>query len=91
MLQSILHRNGNHHQRIYRLEFVLLGVDDKEAVEKGKKFYASIHDKLCMNISIEEAEMIEVSSYLYHDEEICLANVIMEASHKLDNVNCDNG
>lgn len=71
-------------------EFVLLGVDDKEAVEKVKEFYASIHDKPVYECSIEEAEMIKVSYNTYITMKICLANVIMEASHKLDNVNCDN-
>ncbi len=71
-------------------EFVLLGVDDKEAVETVKDFYATIHDRPVYECSIEEAEMIKVSYNTYITMKINLANVIMEAAHKLDNVNCDN-
>lgn len=71
-------------------EFVLLGVDDKEAVERVKAFYATIHDRPVYECSIEEAEMIKVSYNTYITMKINLANVIMEAAHKLDNVNCDN-
>ena len=71
-------------------EFVLLGVDDKEAVETVKNFYATIHDRPVYECSIEEAEMIKVSYNTYITMKINLANVIMEAAHKLDNVNCDN-
>lgn len=71
-------------------EFVLLGVDDKEAVETVKSFYATIHDRPVYECSIEEAEMIKVSYNTYITMKINLANVIMEAAHKLDNVNCDN-
>ena len=71
-------------------EFVLLGVDDKEAVEKVKDFYSTIHDRPVYECSIEEAEMIKVSYNTYITMKINLANVIMEAAHKLDNVNCDN-
>ena len=71
-------------------EFVLLGVDDKEAVETVKSFYATIHDRPVYECSIEEAEMIKVSYNTYITMKINLANVIMEAAHKLDNVNCAN-
>ena len=71
-------------------EFVLLGIDDKEALDTVKDFYATIHDKPVYECSIEEAEMIKVSYNTYITMKICLANVIMEAAHKLDNVNCDN-
>lgn len=71
-------------------EFVLLGVDDKEAVETVKSFYATMHDRPVYECSIEEAEMIKVSYNTYITMKINLANVIMEAAHKLDNVNCDN-
>jgi len=71
-------------------EFVLLGIDDKEALDTVKDFYATIHDRPVYECSIEEAEMIKVSYNTYITMKICLANVIMEAAHKLDNVNCDN-
>jgi UDPglucose 6-dehydrogenase len=65
-------------------------VDDKDAYEAAKEFYATIHDKPVYECTIEEAEMIKVSYNTYITMKINLANVIMEASHKLDNVNCDN-
>ena len=71
-------------------EFVLFGVDDKDAYEAAKEFYATIHDKPVYECTIEEAEMIKVSYNTYITMKINLANVIMEVSHKLDNVNCDN-
>jgi len=71
-------------------EFVLFGVDDKDAYEAAKEFYATIHDRPVYECTIEEAEMIKVSYNTYITMKINLANVIMEASHKLDNVNCDN-
>jgi UDPglucose 6-dehydrogenase len=71
-------------------EFVLFGMDDEAAYNKAKEFYATIHDKPVYKCSIEEAEMIKVTYNTYITMKICLANVVMEASHKLDNVNCDN-
>jgi len=71
-------------------EFVLLGVDDKEAVNSVKSFYSTIHNKPIYECSIEEAEMIKVTYNTYITMKINLANVVMEASHKLKNVNCDN-
>jgi len=71
-------------------EFVLFGVDDKDAYSVAKEFYATIHDRPVYECTIEEAEMIKVSYNTYITMKISLANVIMEVSHKLDNVNCDN-
>jgi|TARA_R110002020_G_scaffold221133_1_gene429141 UDPglucose 6-dehydrogenase len=71
-------------------EFVLFGVDDADAYSAAKDFYKTIHDKPVYECTIEEAEMIKVSYNTYITMKINLANVIMEASHKLDNVNCDN-
>ena len=71
-------------------EFVLFGVDDENAYEIASKFYSSIHNKQVYKCSIEEAEMIKVTYNTYITMKICLANVVMEMSHKLDNINCDN-
>ena len=71
-------------------EFVLFGVDDEDAYIKASELYATIHDKPVYKCTIEEAEMIKVTYNTYITMKICLANVVMEASHKLDNVNCDN-
>ena len=71
-------------------EFVLFGLDDEIAYEKAKEFYSTLHDKPIYKCTIEEAEMIKVTYNTYITMKICLANVVMEASHKLDNINCDN-
>lgn len=71
-------------------EFVLFGVDDEDAYNKAREFYSTLHDKPIYKCTIEEAEMIKVTYNTYITMKICLANVVMEASHKLDNINCDN-
>ena len=71
-------------------EFVLFGVEDEEAFKEAKEFYSTIHNRPIYKCSIEEAEMIKVTYNTYITMKICLANLIMEASHKLDNINCDN-
>ena len=71
-------------------EFILFGVDDNEAYIKTKKFYSTLHNKSVFKCTIEEAEMIKVTYNTYITMKICLANTVMELSHKLDNINCDN-
>ena len=71
-------------------EFVLFGMDDQKAYEKAKELYSTIHNKPIYKCTIEEAEMIKVTYNTYITMKICLANVVMEAAHKLENVNCDN-
>lgn len=71
-------------------EFVLFGVDDELAYEVASEFYSSLHNKPVYKCTIEEAEMIKVTYNTFITMKICLANVVMEASHKLDNINCDN-
>jgi UDPglucose 6-dehydrogenase len=71
-------------------EFVLFGVDDEKAFKTVSDFYSSLHDKPIYKCTIEEAEMIKVSYNTYITMKICLANTIMELSHKLNNINCDN-
>jgi len=71
-------------------EFVLFGMDDEKAYDVAKQFYSTIHAKPIYKCTIEEAEMIKVSYNTYITMKICLANTIMEVSHKMDNINCDN-
>jgi UDPglucose 6-dehydrogenase len=71
-------------------EFVLFGVDDTEAFEKAKNFYSTIHDRPIYECTIQEAEMIKVTYNTFITMKICFVNTVMELSHKLDNVNCDN-
>jgi UDPglucose 6-dehydrogenase len=71
-------------------EFVLFGVDDENAYNVVTNFYSTLHNKPIYKCTIEEAEMIKVSYNTYITMKICLANTIMELSHKLNNINCDN-
>lgn len=71
-------------------EFVLFGKDDEDAYEMAKEFYSTIHDKPVYGCTIEEAEMIKVTYNTYITMKICLANVVMEVAHKMDNIDCDN-
>jgi UDPglucose 6-dehydrogenase len=71
-------------------EFILFGVDDFDAYLKAKEFYSTLHDKPVFKCTIEEAEMIKVTYNTYITMKICLANTVMELSHKLENINCDN-
>jgi len=71
-------------------EFVLFGVDDDSAYLKAKEFYSTLHDRPVYKCTIEEAEMIKVTYNTYITMKVCLANTVMELSHKLENINCDN-
>jgi UDPglucose 6-dehydrogenase len=71
-------------------EFVLFGVDDQMAYEKTKEFYSTLHQRPLYKCTIEEAEMIKVTYNTYITMKICLANTVMEMSHKLSNIDCDN-
>lgn len=71
-------------------EFVLFGHDDNLAYEITKDFYSTVHRKPVYKCTIEEAELIKVTYNTYITMKICLANVVMELSHKMDNINCDN-
>lgn len=57
-------------------EFVLLGVDDKIAVDKVKEFYRSIHSKPVIEMSIESAELTKVAYNLFITMKINYANTI---------------
>jgi UDPglucose 6-dehydrogenase len=71
-------------------EFVLFGVEDQSAFELVEDFYATLHDKPIYQCTVEEAELIKVTYNTFITMKICLANLVMEISHKLDNIDCDN-
>jgi len=71
-------------------EFVLFGYEDEKAYDVARKFYSTIHDRPIYKCTVEEAEMIKVTYNTFITMKICLANVVMEMSHKLENINCDN-
>lgn len=64
-------------------EFVLFGVDDKQAVATAKAFYRTIHDKPFYETSIKAAELIKVAYNTYIGQKIVFANNLMEICHKL--------
>jgi UDPglucose 6-dehydrogenase len=70
-------------------EFVLMGVDDKEAASTLKEFYSTLHSKDVFECSINEAELIKVSYNTFITMKICLANTVTELSHKLTNIDSD--
>jgi len=70
-------------------EFILFGVEDEQAYQKTVSFYRSIIDAPIYRCTLEEAELIKVTYNTFITMKICLANTVMEVSHKLDNVNCD--
>ena len=71
-------------------EFILFGVDDENAYNVSKEFYSTLHNKPVYKCTIEEAEMIKVTYNTYITMKICLANTVMELSHKMENIDCDN-
>ena len=70
-------------------EFVLFGTLNKEATQKAKQLYRTIHDKPFYETSIENAELIKVAYNTYISMKICFANVLMETSHKVEGCNVD--
>lgn len=71
-------------------EFVLMGIDDKDAAEKLKLFYKTLHNTEVFECTLDEAELIKVSYNTFITMKICLANTVAEMSHKLNNINSDN-
>ena len=71
-------------------EFVLMGIDDKDAADKLKSFYKTLHNKEVFECTLDEAELIKVSYNTFITMKICLANTVAEMSHKLNNINSDN-
>lgn len=71
-------------------EFVLMGIDDKDAADKLKSFYKTLHNKEVFECTLDEAELIKVSYNTFITMKICLANTVAEMSHKLKNINSDN-
>jgi UDPglucose 6-dehydrogenase len=70
-------------------EFVLFGVRDKEAIQKAKAFYRTLHDKPFYETSIENAELIKVAYNTYISMKICFANTLMEICHKTPGCHVD--
>src|SRR6056300_93827 len=70
-------------------EIVLFGVEDKEAAEKAKSFYRTLHHQPFYETTIENAELIKVCYNTFISSKISIVNTIMEMCHKLPNTNVD--
>jgi len=64
-------------------EYVLFGVDDREAAEKAEAFYKTLHDKPFYNTAIKNAELIKVAYNTFIGMKIAYANTMMEICHKI--------
>jgi len=64
-------------------EFILFGVDDKEALVTAKEFYRTITDKPFFETSIKNAELIKVLYNTFIGMKIVFANTAMEICHKI--------
>jgi UDPglucose 6-dehydrogenase len=69
-------------------EFVLLGIDDREAAEVIEKFYRTITDAPIYKCSIKEAECIKVFYNTFISTKIAFANTVMEICEKIG-ADCD--
>ena len=70
-------------------EFVLFGVDNKDAVEKVKEFYRTITDAPFYETDIVNAELIKVAYNTFIGMKIVFANTLMEICHKINGADID--
>lgn len=63
-------------------EFILFGVDDKEALMRAKEFYRTITSAPVYETSIRNAELIKVAYNTFIGMKIVFANTIMEICQK---------
>jgi UDPglucose 6-dehydrogenase len=72
-----------------RPEFVLFGVEDKEAANRAEAFYRTIHDAPFYRTSLENAEMIKVLYNTFISTKIAFANTAMELCHRMPGTDVD--
>lgn len=65
-------------------EFVLLGVQDNDALIKIKQFYSTIHNAPIFQTDVASAELAKVAYNTYISMKICFINTMMEICHKTD-------
>lgn len=63
-------------------EFVLFGVDDKNAADVVEKFYKTLHNRPFYRTSIKNAELIKVGYNTFISTKISFINTLMEVCHK---------
>jgi UDPglucose 6-dehydrogenase len=64
-------------------EFILLGVDDKQAAEKVKNLYSTLHNKKVFETTVKNAELVKVAYNTFIGMKIVYANTMMEICHKI--------
>jgi UDPglucose 6-dehydrogenase len=64
-------------------EFILLGVDDKQAAEKVKDLYSTLHNKKVFETTVKNAELVKVAYNTFIGMKIVYANTMMEICHKI--------
>lgn len=71
-----------------RPEFVLLGSDDRAALDQVAALYATVHDRTVHAVSIESAELLKVAYNCFISTKIVFANMVMEICEKTG-ADCD--
>lgn len=69
-------------------EFVLLGSDDRAALDQVADLYATVHDRPVHAVSIESAELLKVAYNCFISMKIVFANMVMEICEKTG-ADCD--
>lgn len=75
-------------QDFLRPEFVLLGSDDRVALDRVAGVYGTVHDRPVHAVSIESAELLKVAYNCFISMKIVYANMLMEICHKTG-ADCD--
>lgn len=70
-------------------EFVLFGVENKDAAAKAKAFYRTLHNRPFYETTIENAELIKVAYNTYITTKVCVANTLMEICHRIPGCDVD--
>lgn len=64
-------------------EFVLVGVEDRDAAELLAKFYATVHDAPVHETDVRTAELTKVAYNTVISTKVAFANAMMEICHKV--------
>lgn len=70
-------------------EFVLLGGDDPDALDRVGEFYATIHDRPNFRTSVENAEIVKVVYNTFISTKIAFANTVMELCDRMPGSSVD--
>jgi UDPglucose 6-dehydrogenase len=70
-------------------EFILIGVDDHDAIMPMEEFYSTITNAPLCRMSIESAELTKVAYNTYIGLKIAFANTLMEICHKIPGAHID--